>query len=402
MGQVPTPIRSGVSLPSTCHGGTAVQASDAFIIINQTNNTGTLEICTGNNIWTPMVGMASPTNPGNYVIAYDVTSGATTPVVNQIGEICRAVTGSTSNDVVLYSDNACIVSHDRGATSAIVETVPTPTVLNNAGFVFKYSNHSTYTDTICSGVSGSNLANPTCTNPAWTINGNPTLIIIPGEYCIFTVNPNLSTSDWLADCNATMPSTVVQTNQNNQYSAGKKQIFVPSATVAGEAGQAVTANPLSPVQGDRWYRGDLLHYMWYDGTTAQTFASLNDIPGAIPIQYKTGSCQGGWGDGLNIIPAGTYSQTFCYNDSNTTRTITQISCYFDAGTLGTSNTLDVHNNFGVELFSLIQMPLPCSLGNFAITVPLSFSLNSEGYLRFTYVTDGIGTTQMTYVVTYTE
>ena len=115
----------------------------------------------------------------------------------------------------------------------------------------------------------------------------------------------------------------------------------------------------------------------------------------LAAQYSKGSCQGGLGDGLNAIPAGTYLQTFCFNDSGVTRTITGIKCYIDGGS---SSTLNAAGN---TLGALLTGAVTCSTAFAAGTQSANVALTSTDYVKFTFVADGTAK-QMTYVVTYTE
>lgn len=118
------------------------------------------------------------------------------------------------------------------------------------------------------------------------------------------------------------------------------------------------------------------------------------VPSLIPSQYKTWSCQPGYGDGLNAITAATYLQTECYNDSGVTRTITGISCYADTG----SSTMAVTNSAGT---ALLTGAVTCGSSWAAGTQSATVTLANGDWLKFTFVADGT-TTQSTFRVGGTQ
>lgn len=74
----------------------------------------------------------------------------------------------------------------------------------------------------------------------------------------------------------------ILSNTGNTYSAGAKQIFVPSATTAGMELSCVTADPSVLIAGDLWCRSDQKLIKFYDGTTTQSFAiGGNFVPAGV-------------------------------------------------------------------------------------------------------------------------
>ncbi len=127
-----------------------------------------------------------PSTNGIYDVMYNITGGVTAPpAAVLVGLGGRAITGSTSTDLVAYSDNATSIDHDRGCANAVTETLPTATTLGNPYFTYSYQNACSYTDTI----------SPT----TWTINGQSSLSVFPSQQCRVKINPN-SATDWLAYC----------------------------------------------------------------------------------------------------------------------------------------------------------------------------------------------------------
>jgi hypothetical protein len=132
------------------------------------------------------------------------------------------------------------------------------------------------------------------------------------------------------------------------------------------------------------------------GTPAVTASSplaINSTTGniSIPAQYQTITCEGGLGDGLNAIAAGTYLQSTCYNGTGVTITITGIKCY---STPGTSTLAAAGNTLGS-----IATAFNCSSG-YASGTLVGTALTAGDYIKFTFVADGT-TAQTDWVVTGT-
>jgi hypothetical protein len=129
------------------------------------------------------------------------------------------------------------------------------------------------------------------------------LSLLPGTYangdlCTYTA------SGTLLNCNTapySLPSTVVQTNQANSYTAGDKQTFKASATTAGLAFGGVTADPSSPVAGDVDFRTDLGSLGIYLGSAWNRFAyngANSDITSLSGLTTPLTTAQGGTGAGV--------------------------------------------------------------------------------------------------------
>lgn len=115
----------------------------------------------------------------------------------------------------------------------------------------------------------------------------------------------------------------------------------------------------------------------------------------LAAQYKKAPCQTGLGDGLNAMPAGTYLQSFCYNDSGVTQTLTGIKCLTDNN--GTS-TMNVTNGAGT---ALLTGAITCTNAFAAGTQSGTVTIASGDYLKFTFVADGTSK-QTTWVITKTQ
>ncbi len=104
------------------------------------------------------------------------------------------------------------------------------------------------------------------------------------------------------------------------------------------------------------------------------------------------SCQlAGPGDGLNALTAGTYLQSFCYNFTASTWTITGIKCNTDNS--GTS-TLSATNGAGT---ALLTGAITCTPSFAAGTQSGTTTIASGDYIKFSFVADGTSK-QSTWVV----
>lgn len=131
--------------------------------------------------------------------------------------------------------------------------------------------------------------------------------------------------------------------------------------------------------------------------TTGTVCTLADggAPYSLPTQYAKLRCESGLGDGLNAVTAGTYLQSFCYNDSGVTWTITGIKCFTDNS--GTSTL----NAAGNTLGALLTGAVTCSSAFAAGTQSANVALTSGDYIKFTFVADGTSK-QTTWVVSMTQ
>jgi hypothetical protein len=115
------------------------------------------------------------------------------------------------------------------------------------------------------------------------------------------------------------------------------------------------------------------------------------MPQNCGAQYQKLRCETGIGDGLNAIAAGTYLQTFCYNNSGVTWTITGLNCFTDNSGSSTLNAA------GHTLGALLTGAITCSSSFASGTQSANVALTSGDYIQFTFVADGTSK-QTTWVV----
>jgi hypothetical protein len=113
-----------------------------------------------------------------------------------------------------------------------------------------------------------------------------------------------------------------------------------------------------------------------------TTGVTNVNPGGKPSKIPPASCQPGIGDGLNAIPAGTYLQSTCYNDSGGTWTISEILCFSDNN--GTS-TCNATNSAATGLLT----GAVTATNSFASgTQSATKTLAAGDFVKWTFVADG--------------
>jgi hypothetical protein len=137
---------------------------------------------------------APPATKGKFSFGWNLpTDAAAAPSVMQVGYASRGVTGTTSTDTILFTDNDV----EYTGSVAVATALPTATTLENAAFAVQLSNHTTGTATAV-----------TVTPATWQISKNggtpgATLTIDQGQSCFVYVVP--AGSAWDANChNATL------------------------------------------------------------------------------------------------------------------------------------------------------------------------------------------------------
>src|ERR1035437_1066223 len=131
------------------------------------------------------------------------------------------------------------------------------------------------------------------------------------------------------------------------------------------------------------------------GTPNPCYAAVTPSGGGftLPSQYKTWSCEPGLGDGLNVITAGAYLESTCWNSTGVTVTLTGVKCYTDTGT----STLNAAGN---TLGALLTGAVTCTSSLAAGTQSANVLLTSGDYIKFTFVANGTAK-QATWVATGT-
>jgi hypothetical protein len=140
--------------------------------------------------WTTAVNVTkvtAPTTKGTwypcYVLATDAAAAPSDCLVGFSNP--RAVTGTTSTDTILFSDNAGRVAYQGSVGVAV--TMATATTFENPHYAVLLVNNTTGSATAV-----------TVTTTTWQVNGAATLVIAQGQQCRLTVD--VSGSAWDADC----------------------------------------------------------------------------------------------------------------------------------------------------------------------------------------------------------
>lgn len=288
-----------------------------------------------------------PTANGLYQCGYNVTSGAAVaPTCPQSGVGGRSITGATTTDLVAFGDVNSIINHDKAATGAVNETLPTGTTLGNSVFGYKYCNHSAQTDTL--------------TPTTWTIQpGNAVAgatLSVPSGVCYFIhVDPN-STTNWLADASNVSAAGAVTSVSNSDG----------TLTITPTTGAVVASLALGHT--NTW-------------SATQTFPNASIT--APELTSGILSCTEVWsGSGTSsALQAGddAISNNTCYNDSGATRTITAVKCRSSAA----SNTTTVNPTFG-------SAGTGTSILSGALTCGSSYAFSAGGTISTSAWTTGTG------------
>lgn len=177
----------------TCNSSTFLRGDGACTApsgsgtVNSGNQYSFAEYLTATNAVSS--GPSSPAVQGQYLCGYFPTTGAAVaPTCPQVGMVPRAVTGTTSSDTILYSDNANDV--DYQGSVAVAVSLPTPTTLNNPVFITRLINTTSGSAT---------SVTVTSTTLTFQSTGSTTLSIAQGQSCLLKVDP--STTFWQDTCN---------------------------------------------------------------------------------------------------------------------------------------------------------------------------------------------------------
>jgi hypothetical protein len=220
------------------------------------------------------------------------------------------------------------------------------------------------------GTGGGSVTSITCTAPVVctpTPIVNTGVISLSGEYYTLEVNGTSLSAGDTVNFNTTTPAS-----PSNGYN-------VTLATSKSGSTDSVSA----AVVGD----GNAAHALLGTGVFG--------VPYTLPTQYTKLRCETGLGDGLNAMTAGTYLESFCYNDSGVTWTITGVRCYVDGGS---SSTLNAAGN---TLGALLTGAIACSTSFASGTQSANVLLTSGDYIKFTFVADGTAK-QTTWVVSMSQ
>ncbi len=108
-----------------------------------------------------------------------------------------------------------------------------------------------------------------------------------------------------------LPGTTVFNDQSNTFAVGFKQVFQSNGTAGLNIAAAVgNANPTSPAVGDLWFRLDLKHLHFNDGTTTHQLMYSDDtilgsqVTGNISGLQVTGNISGNAANVTGIVATG--------------------------------------------------------------------------------------------------
>lgn len=125
--------------------------------------------------------------PGQFLVGYfPTTSSGVAPSVLQVGLAVRSLSGTTSADTVLYSDNNNTIVHQDSNNNAT--SLPTPTTLNNPNFFTEIDSVQATTNNVTLTPAG-----------GFTVNGNASSVLPRGTICRESVD-TVTSNNWLQLC----------------------------------------------------------------------------------------------------------------------------------------------------------------------------------------------------------
>jgi hypothetical protein len=153
------------------------------------------------------------------------------------------------------------------------------------------------------------------------------------------------------------PSNLVTLGGNNGYTGTNQYLnSVSIATLTAATSGANHSSPSFGLEGTYWTGSASADDQWNwqnvmgTGTNPTSTLTLTHSGSSGFSTVDIGaplSCQPGLGDGLNAIPAGTYLNSTCRNETGLTWTLKAIRCVADAG----SSTCNVSNGTGTGLLT---------------------------------------------------
>lgn len=283
-----------------------------------------------------------PTTPNITFLACDVVSGG----VSTLGFCLPGMPGRTvsgASDTIVATDRGSSVLYTNGGAVAVAAPqLGTTNFANNFNFAVKTASSTVVTIT------------PTTSQIAGNNGTLGSSLVIPASsvaYCYGWDNTNYQ-------CTVVSPPGSGTVSTTGSPASGNLAKFSGAAAVTN---------------------GDLSGDASTSGTLAVTLAS----------KYKTWQeCSSrGLGDGLNGIPAGTYLQLACVNDTGATVTLTGIHCYVDNASA--TSTLNATNNTGTGLLTgAITCNNTKASGGAAGTQSGTTTLANGDAISFTFVADG--------------
>lgn len=337
----------------------------------------------GNQTANTVLGALTATTPSDLAVPSCSSASNALTWTSGTGFGCNTISGSgtvnsgTANHLAYYASSTTAVSSDSTAidngttftysgTGGVTASAGPLTAGNPAAGVGS-SLFMTQCGTVPSGFSTAGQANIYCDSTQngllSNFNAGTTLPLVQG--------PASDTSGHVASFSGANGGKIVD---GTAVAANLVVAASPGTGLCHFAGSTQTCTSSAVVGGD----------MTNNTVTATQLAA----------QYSKWSCETGLGDGLNAVPAATYLQTFCYNTTGVTVTLTGLKCYIDGGSSSTMNAA------GNTLGALLTGAITCSTSFAGGTQSANVALTSGDYIKFTFVADGTAK-QTTWVVTGT-
>lgn len=330
---------------------------------------GVTEQCLQANVTGLMSGTGSPCTPIPTVF------GRTGPIVATTGDYTAAqVTGAaTSASVTAVQTNLTAeATLARSASSLTNGTVPVaqlPLGTASTPGAVQCGTGVTCTAGVISATGTSGVSSLNTLSGAVTLAGSSSVTITPSGN---TLTLTSSGGSGFTDPGA---NGIIYRSALNTYTLATPANITAAMTDTTknsawgfESGSGGDSSCPSPIVG--------ADYFCYKAGQVQKSHNGEDY---VPFMVLT--CQPGLGDGLNVIPAGTYLQTTCRNETGVIWTINSIKAYEDTG----ASTLNVTNGAGTSLLTgAITGTSSYTTGTQSSTVTIA----PGDFLKITFVADG--------------
>lgn len=341
---------------------------------------------------TPSVGTASS-------LTSATANPASTGVVklaNNTDKVCWR-NAANSADLCFYLDsNNAWVFDGTGGTDTVVEAAAPASPATGYGVTWIDSTDHRFHDKNPAGTIGTTVVADTGAANNFLTAVSAAGVISKAQPSAANLSNGTTGTAGTAVVLATSPTIVTPTiasftnaTHNHTNAAGGGQItdaaLSSAVTIAkGGTGTGSTLTGLVRGSASAMTAAELSGDVTTSGSNAVTLAT----------KYKTWVCETGIGDGLNAVTAGTYLQSFCWNKTGASVTLTAVQCYTDnAG----SSTLNAAGN---TLGALLTGAVTCSSTIASGTQSANVVLTNNDYIKFTWVADGTSK-QTTWVVTGT-